>query len=324
MNKFISGIASAMVAMQDYREALGYSRQSHESSLMNFDRYLSAHHPKAVSISKVMVHDWLDREARKPRSNLTGKATTIRLLGQYLSAVGQKAYILPKGYASRHQAFTPYIFTDNELSRLFRAIDTLPSNSLDPTAPVVMPVLFRMTYTCGLRPGEGRELRREHINFDTGEIFITKTKRKKERIVVMSDDMLGLCWEYDARLDSLSCKSEFFFPRQNGQEYTESQIDRIFKKSWELANSTVKPSNLPDVRVYDLRHRFATAVFHRWIDCGKNLYAMLPYLRAYMGHDNMSDTAYYIHILPENLVKSSGIDWAAFDALIPEVNVWPG
>lgn len=47
--------------------------------------------------------------------------------------------------------------------------------------------------------------------------------------------------------------------------------------------------------------------------------AMLPYLRAYMGHDRLDETAYYIHILPENLVKSSAIDWDAFNRMFPEV-----
>ena len=36
---------------------------------------------------------------------------------------------------------------------------------------------------------------------------------------------------------------------------------------------------------------------------------MLPYLRAYMGHEKFSDTAYYIHILPERLMVSPGVQW---------------
>lgn len=83
------------------------------------------------------------------------------------------------------------------------------------------------------------------------------------------------------------------------------------------------PSELPKVRIYDLRHRFASAVLNRWLDEKRNLYAMLPYLRAYMGHEKISTTAYYIHLLPENIVKSTGIDWTTLDELMPEVNVWP-
>jgi len=47
--------------------------------------------------------------------------------------------------------------------------------------------------------------------------------------------------------------------------------------------------------------------------------AMLPFLREYMGHETLSETAYYIHILPENLAKSPAIDWDSFNAIFPEV-----
>jgi hypothetical protein len=46
---------------------------------------------------------------------------------------------------------------------------------------------------------------------------------------------------------------------------------------------------------------------------------MLPYLRAYMGHEEFESTAYYIHLLPENLVRSAGINWEALNAILPEV-----
>ena len=47
--------------------------------------------------------------------------------------------------------------------------------------------------------------------------------------------------------------------------------------------------------------------------------AMLPFLREYMGHSHLSETAYYIHILPENIIKSSAIDWDKFNDMFPEV-----
>ena len=49
---------------------------------------------------------------------------------------------------------------------------------------------------------------------------------------------------------------------------------------------------------------------------------MLPYLRAHMGHERFADTAYYIHILPENLLCTPSVDWDAIDADVPEVGVW--
>ena len=198
---------------------------------------------------------------------------------------------------------------------MFGAIDRLP-NSEKSTESVIAPVLFRLIYTCGLRPNEGRELLRENVNFDSGEIYVTNTKKKKDRIVVMSGDMLAQCKKYKSRKLP---ESEYFFPRGDGKCYS-AQQDRLFKKCWADANPGV--ADLPNVRTYALRHRFASARLNRWLDEGADLNNKLAYLRAYMGHKDLSETAYYIHILPENLVKSASVDWSALGAILPEVTQW--
>jgi integrase len=322
MRDFISNFAADLDAMLSYREALGFSRRSHEPALASFDRYAAVHYPESVVLCKKMVTGWIDTQMEKAqKSGIAGKATAIRTFGKYLSAIGKEAYILPDEYVTPPKtAFVPYIFTDEELTRLFSSIDRQPGSApLDPLKSKIPPVLFRLIYTCGLRPNEGRELYRDSIDFKTGEIFIAKTKRKKDRIVVMSDDMLNLCRKYDGVRESAEINSDYFFPRYDGNAYTAAQLERVFKKCWEDANPAIAPDNLPSSRIYDLRHRFASTVLNNWLDNGYNLYNKLPYLRAFMGHNSLSETVHYIHILPENITKTAGIDWESFEALIPAV-----
>ena len=113
-----------------------------------------------------------------------------------MCAIGKDAYILPEKYVSMKHNFAPYIFTDEELRRLFSAIDRIRPTVTEPFIHVIAPVLFRLIYTCGLRPNEGRELKCENVHLDTGEILVTNTKKKKERIVVMSRDMRSLMRPY--------------------------------------------------------------------------------------------------------------------------------
>jgi hypothetical protein len=40
-----------------------------------------------------------------------------------------------------------------------------------------------------------------------------------------------------------------------------------------------------------------------------------------MGHADLSATEYYVHLLPENLMKSAGINWEFLEGVIPEVDV---
>ncbi len=184
-------------------------------------------------------------------------------------------------------------------------------------------VLFRLIYTCGLRPGEGLRLKKKDVNLETGEVFIEQGKHKKDRIVVMSDDMIRLMKEYSIHSAYAGRgEYEFFFADNLGNPYTANWLSYILKTSFKKANPDIDPERLPRIRVYDLRHRFASATLCRWLDEGENLFNMLPYLSRYMGHSDISHTAYYIHILPENILKSNGIDWQRLNDVIPEAEIW--
>lgn len=317
MGEYISSFGDEIQAMTDFRETLGL--KSYAYLLKSFDIFCSEQYPQDQTLARDMVLAWLEKESEH-RNELSHNATAIRQFGKYLASKGHEAYILPDYFCRHKSTFVPYVFTDAELKSLFHAADNLktvrPQNSYD---GIIAPVLFRLLYTCGLRPNEGRELRRSHINFETGEIKIAHNKQWQERIVVMSDDMLALCKRYDLQRSIFAGDSDFFFPVQDGKPYTSPQVHRLFARCWKNANPGLERANLPPARPYDLRHRFATAVMQRWLNEGRNLYAMLPYLRSYMGHKEFSGTAYYIHLLPENLVRSSGINWSAFEELIPEV-----
>jgi len=54
----------------------------------------------------------------------------------------------------------------------------------------------------------------------------------------------------------------------------------------------------------------------KWVNEGVDLCKMIPYLSTYMGHANFSATACYIHLLADNLVRSSAIDWQRFIDLV--------
>ena len=52
---------------------------------------------------------------------------------------------------------------------------------------------------------------------------------------------------------------------------------------------------------------------------GKDVTAYLPYLSAYLGHAQLSDTAYYIHLVPGIFEGMAGFDFSSRESLLPEV-----
>ena len=138
----------------------------------------------------------------------------------------------------------------------------------------------------------------------------------------MSDDMLLLARKYAVIRDAKFPQSEYFFPKKSGRCWSAAELQKKFKECFALSKPDIPKDLLPAVRVYDLRHRFATTVLNQWLDEKKDLSSRLPYLRTYMGHREIDATAYYIHLLPENLVRSAGIDWDSMRNMIPRVELW--
>ena len=117
----------------------------------------------------------------------------------------------------------------------------------------------------------------------------------------MSEDMRILCRRYD----SVAGKRQWFFQKWDGTPYETSWYNQIWRNL--IAKSGIPWRGTP--RPYDLRHAFASRNIIRWINNGRDVMELLPYLSAYMGHSELTSTLYYVHLLPENLRRSKGVDW---------------
>jgi integrase len=299
MKNLKSGFAEYITKYLDWREAIGYSRATGGAILARFDKYCSDNLPDAKDLTRDVVGVWMDSET----TSIPNKITAIRNFARYMKAHGHEAYEYPaSGITPERTPYLPYKFTKDELVSLFSAIDKIRPTKHHPNLPFVLPIMLRLIYSCGLRPNEGRELIRENIDFDTGAIHIVNTKGKKERTVVMSDDMRKRIIDYDKIRKEFAGANPYFFPAGNGCLYKSKLIQKWLKDCWVIANPGIPVSKLPDIRVYDLRHVFAATALTRWIEKGANINAKLAYLQAYMGHDSINETLYYVHLLPETLL----------------------
>lgn len=319
---FQSKLAPLLEEMIEYKCSIGYSRNTYESGLKNFDRFIGGKFPSEINFTQELVMNWLIKRENESPVSLQGRACLMRVLGKYLQLTGKDAYVLPNKFVSGTRNFTPYIFTDVELEQLFLSIDKVSAAEKILIRCKVFPVLFRIIYTCGLRPNEGRTLLLQNLNTVTGEILITATKQHKERIVIMSDDMKKFVEDYLLMRNSAYPDSPYLFPTVEGNCYTARQVQHFLRKSWSNANQGIEPELLPLIRTYDFRHRFATEVLMRWTEQNENISSLLPYLKTYMGHRSLSSTAYYIHLLPERLTKDNDLDWKIISKLTPEVDLW--
>jgi len=307
---FLEGLTNDFRTMLDIRSSLGYASATDESTLPPFIDYCGKNYPDAESITKRMVDGWLVYHPYKCARTQAVFISLLRHYAKFIRSLGKNAFIPDEEYTVRYERYRPYIFNDEELLALFQAMDAIMPHHKSPGREMIIPVLFRMMYCCGMRPSEPLRLRAEDVNLKNGDIYIRKSKKNKDRHIVMSEDVRCLCAKYSL----LAGKREWFFQKWDGGPLPTRWMTGQFHICWEQSG-LVKRGN---PRPYDLRHVFATMNMMRWIDEGKDIMALLPYLSTYMGHADFSSTLYYIHLLPERLRRSAGIDWKQFSPIFGE------
>ncbi len=318
---FTSSFTKDLEDMITLKTSFGFSEDTYLSRARDFDRHCTKNYPKADRLTEPIAISWLKSGISKADGTLRRKTAFVRAFGRYQRSAGKDAYVISEMFTAGKNIFVPYIFSDDELKKLFHEIDSYEKNG-NPLEGALLSTYFRLIYTCGLRPNEGRLLRRSEISLGSGEIRIINTKWHKSRTAVMSEDMRTAAAAYATMRDAAFPENGYFFPKPDGNPYTATWMGGKFRKFFAKSKKGEPSDLLPSVRVYDLRHRFATANLSRWLDKGIDIHSRLPYLQSYMGHKELSATAYYIHLLPENLVKSSGIDWEHMNRLVPEVELW--
>ncbi len=314
---FSGPLKESIIGFIEEKHMLGFVYGSEQWILKRFDTFCVDRYPDAGTITPEMGLAWSIKSNNEKMSTLEGRVCVIRELSRFMNRSGMNAFIIPKGIGRSGVRYTPHIFTDTELKQFFFQLDQMKIKPAAPAQHLLYPVLFRLLYSCGLRPYEAVNLSVENVNITTGVIFIERSKGNLDRYVVVSDDVLRLLRKYHQQMYERNLLDQFFFPNVRGGQLNTASINRVFRKCWNDAKIPDPYGNPP--RVYDFRHSFATKRLFDWHEEGKDLNAMLPYLSTYMGHARLSATAYYIHLVPEFFPDTRAYDTDHFETLIPEV-----
>lgn len=307
--KFHSGFAGYIGEMLEQRLLLGHPIEDTEIRLANFDRFCAINFPNEAILTKEIVFAWCN----DAKGNAGAKrACVIRGFGRYLVLAGKEAYILPTLFFPIQKPALPYICSESELKSFFEAADHFPGDCRSPLLEFTIPVIFRLQYSCGLRPQEVRRLRRMDINFSSKIIYIADGKHYKDRRLAVNEQVMDMCWRYDRVAETIAPGRTHFFQSPAGGAYSSSWLTDSFSRCWAISGNGDRRRNCGP---YSLRHRYATETLMRWVEEGRDLDAWIPYLSAYMGHASFSATYYYIHLLPERLAH---MDYMRTNHIIPE------
>ena len=298
-----------------HKRALGVRYVKADYYLRNFLTYANSNNPAAQVPDKELVSGWLAKSAGTPGS-LYNMAAIIREFGKYLVMNGfDDVYILPPKRGAKLEPHLPYFFTTTEIKIFFEHCDKTPKRGEWPGRDLIIPVIFRLLYCCGLRCKEARILLYSDVDLESKQIDI-KTSKGRSRRIFISDKLAEILKRYDMLISYIIPDRAYFFPRNQLKPYNESFItvnfNRIWKESFPHFHSPIKP------RAFDFRHHFAYANLNRWSEQGKDVNVMLAFLMRYMGHASIQSTLYYFHFVPEyfgTFVQNA----RTLESLLPEV-----
>jgi site-specific recombinase XerD len=181
-------------------------------------------------------------------------------------------------YHIREPQKLPLVMSVDEIKRLLAVGSSLKTR-----------VLLSLGYGCGLRASEIIRLKVKHIDKAQSIIRIEQSKGRKDRNVMLPQEILGLLRQWwrvrPSRHDvGIPVPERWLFPSRKsaGRPITTRHLNRLFHEAADAAG--IKKG----VTLHTLRHSFATHLLERQTP--------LRTIQALLGHSKTDTTTRYAHV----------------------------
>jgi integrase/recombinase XerD len=225
--------------------------------------------PKEVTTAT--VRDYLDFLATAGKSASTLN-TVYSALKFYFEKIMKRSFFvnIPR---SKNKKRLPTVLSKEEIGRM-----------LEKTINPKHNCIISMLYGCGLRVSEVNSVKMLDIDFDRKVLRIYRGKGDKDRYVMLPKKLFSIL----SAQDKMKNKNDYLFTNGRNGKLTTRSIDKIVKKSANLAgiNKNVSP--------HVLRHSFATHLLEDGTD--------IRYIQELLGHARLETTQIYTHVASNNLV----------------------
>jgi integrase/recombinase XerD len=170
----------------------------------------------------------------------------------------------------------PKVLGEHELERMFRAVTNLKHKAI-----------LLMAFSCGLRVSEVTRLKVRDLDMERLQVFIERSKGKKDRYVMLSPVLKDVITKYIS-IYRRSPQDYLFEGQDPMTPYGTRSAQIIF-------NRAVKAAGIhKEVTFHALRHSFATHLLEKGVD--------IKYIKELLGHFDIKTTERYLHVAREKLV----------------------
>lgn len=249
----------------------GYSRSTRKTYLNEVGAFLKAiRDVPADSFTPERLKNYLQYCADQLKLSENTLHSRINALKFYYEQLLKREKFFWEIPRPKKPVLLPRLLSEQDLKKLFKALSNKKHK-----------VMLMAAYSAGLRVSEVVNLKLSDIDSNRMQIFIARSKGKKDRYVTLSPFLLDLLKAYYREYDPKP-REYLFESEQRGGAYPARTVQAIF------ANARIKAGITKKVSFHSLRHSFATHLLEKGTD--------IKYIKELLGHSDIKTTERYLHV----------------------------
>ncbi|MBT9495687.1 MAG: tyrosine-type recombinase/integrase [Paucibacter sp.] len=289
-----------------FKRAMGMSYQRAEFVLNSFVRFVREQYGERPVALDEAVTQWATRIEGRKAITVGNEFGVVRQLCLFRRRSDPHGFVPDHAVAPvKESVFVPYIFSHDEVLAMVDAATRHEGRNM---WGAMLRALTLVLYCTGMRLGEATRLHMVDVDLRRAVLTVQRSKGRS-RILAIRDDLVVELRQYlrhreEVLLTSGADDPLTLFIRRDGSALTlraASEALRCLLRGLGLK----PPHGRMGARPYEFRHAFAVHRLTAWAVEGVDVHAKLPWLSAYLGHQNLLGTEVYLKATPQLLQLAS-------------------
>ena len=289
-----------------FKRAMGMGYRRAEFVLNSFVRFVRDQYGDRPAALDQAVTQWATRIEGRKAITVGIEFGVVRQLCLFRRRSDPQGFVPDHAVAPvKESVFAPYIFNRDEVLALLNAATWHEGRNM---WGAMLRALTLVLYCTGMRLGEAAKLHLIDVDLRRAVLTVQRSKGRS-RILAIRDDLVVELRQYLRQREEVLAASGAddpltLFIRRDGSALTLRAASDALRRL--LRDLGMKPPRgRSGARPYEFRHAFAVHRLTAWAIEGVDVHAKLPWLSAYLGHQNVLGTEVYLKATPELLRLAS-------------------
>ena len=319
--EFKSAFALELKMFLDEKRACGIKYKEEERLMYKLDDICLSHR-HSDGLTQEVVLKFIEPRSNWSQGTYEKYVNLISQISKFFNLHGIPAYMPnTKLKLSINRSFSPYIFSKDEIKRIFEVADNLDSGRRNTRSADFYPVIFRLLYSSGLRISEALFLTMKDVDLKNGTLFVKKSKKYKDRLLPINPQLIPFLECYAEKYHKTFQNDDYFFSPPHGGHYDKGTVYHRFRDILFKIGISHGGREKGGPRLHCLRHTFCIHSLRQFLKNGIDYRTALPILSVYMGHSSIAATGKYLRLTAEAYPEISAKMEIEFGGLIPEWKV---